>query len=369
MHYLQVPTTRSLSIVGTDDPVYRERKETGAILIRVSPSHVRIGSFEVFHYRGQFNLVRTLADLVIEEHFPELQHLNDSERYLALLGTVVRSTARLMAQWQAIRFAHGVMNTDNFSILGLTIDYGPFAFMDFYDPSFICNHSDYDGRYAFDQQPYIAKWNMERFADALVSLPNMTDSAHVRKILDEYDKFYEDTYYELMSKKLGLESINKSLVDELLGIMAHNYLDYTNMFRTLSNFDLRIGNTTDTTTWKLVTEDQFITRFFSSGTSCQVQRMRDWLKLYKEVLSKQLDLSDVDQLSSLRIKMHQVNPKYIMRNYLLQVAIEKAQKKDFTEIERLLQILRRPFDEQPENESYASDAPQWASKIRISCSS
>jgi uncharacterized protein YdiU (UPF0061 family) len=363
MHHLRIPTTRSLSIVGTDDTIYRERRETGAMLIRVCPSHVRIGNFEVFHYRGKFDLVRKLADFVIEENFTELQQLGEGERYLALFRTIVESTAKLMAQWQAVGFAHGVMNTDNFSILGLTIDYGPFAFLDNYDPEFICNHSDYEGRYAFDQQPEIGRWNMERLADAFTSLPNLSDVKQVRKIyLDLYDTIYEKEYYELMSAKLGLDSINKQLVDELLGIMAHNFIDYTNMFRALGN--LMVENGTNTTT-----ENQFISRFFSSSASCQVERMQKWLKVYKETLAKQTDFNDAKQVDKLRAKMHGVNPKYIMRNYLLQVAIEKAHKKDFSEVERLLEILRRPYDEQPENESYADDAPQWASKIQISCSS
>ena len=158
MHALGVPTTRALCVVGTDLGVSREGVETGALVVRMAPSHVRFGSFEVFPYRGQLDEVRTLADYVIGRFFPHL--VGNSDRYPLFLGEVVTRTARLMAEWQAVGFAHGVMNTDNMSILGLTLDYGPFGFVEEFDPGFICNHSDESGRYAFDQQPKIGYWNL-----------------------------------------------------------------------------------------------------------------------------------------------------------------------------------------------------------------
>jgi uncharacterized protein YdiU (UPF0061 family) len=368
MHFLGIPTTRSLSITGTDDPVYRETVETGAMLIRVGPSHVRIGNFELFHYRRQFDLVRKLADLVIDEHFSDLKSKDETERYLEFFRIVVQRTAKLMAQWQSVGFAHGVMNTDNFSILGLTIDYGPFGFLDNYDPGYICNHSDYDGRYAFDKQPSIAHWNMKKLSDALSSLPGMNGDK-IDQILQEYDEIFKREYYSIMSAKLGLDGSNQKIVDELLKIMEFNAIDHTNLFRALGNLNHRNDNGTDVNS-RLLSDDQFVARFFANSASCQVGRIQAWLKTYREALQLEgVDVTNVEQLTKLQEKMHKINPKYIMRNYILQTAIEMAQKKNFTEVERLSHILRRPYDEQPENEKYAADAPQWAKKIQISCSS
>ncbi|HEY8061916.1 MAG TPA: YdiU family protein, partial [Gemmatimonadales bacterium] len=170
MHGLGNPTTRSLAIIGSDAPVYRERVEGAALLVRVAPTHVRFGSFEVFASRGQDALVRQLADYVIEQYFPNLLTLPEHERYLAWLGTVIDRTARLMAAWLSVGFAHGVMNTDNMSIVGITLDYGPFGWMDAFDRGFIPNHSDPAGRYAFDQQPRVGLWNCARLAEAILPL-------------------------------------------------------------------------------------------------------------------------------------------------------------------------------------------------------
>ena len=177
MHGLGVPTTRALCIVGSSEPVVRERVERAAALVRLSPSHVRFGTFEVFQRRGQHAHVRQLADYVIGQHFPELSGLPD--RFARFLSEVVARTARLVAMWQAHGFAHGVLNTDNMSVLGLTLDYGPFGFIDDFDPGYVCNHSDYAGRYAFDQQPAVGLWNLTRLADSLSSLltPEQTEAA------------------------------------------------------------------------------------------------------------------------------------------------------------------------------------------------
>jgi hypothetical protein len=357
MHYLGIPTTRSLSIVGTDDPVYREKVETGAMLIRVAPSHVRFGNFDIFNDREQYHLVKRLADHVIQEHFPTL---TGEDRYIEFFRIIVQRTAKLMAQWQAVGFAHGVMNTDNFSILGLTIDYGPFGFLDAYDPEYVCNHSDYGGRYAFDAQPSIGKWNLKRLEEALSTLLKRDGIVN-----EMYDRVYENEYNELMAKKLVLDTPNRELVNELLAIMQRNSIDYTNMFRALGN--LSHGNSSSD---NMMSDEQFVSRFFGSNTTCQIERMSKWLQSYREELKKQgVDVTDNTQLQSLQIKMNKTNPKYIMRNYMLQEAIEQAQKKNFSEVERLLNILRRPYDEQPENEKYAADAPTWAKQIQISCSS
>ncbi|HMZ56797.1 MAG TPA: YdiU family protein, partial [Nitrospira sp.] len=158
MHGLGIPTTRALCLVGSDEKVYREQVETGATIVRMAPSHVRFGSFEIFYYRKQHEHLQRLADHVIESYFPHLA--STADKYLRFFAEVAERTAALIAQWQAVGWSHGVLNTDNMSILGLTLDYGPYGFMDDYDPGFICNHSDYNGRYAFNQQPYIGLWNL-----------------------------------------------------------------------------------------------------------------------------------------------------------------------------------------------------------------
>ncbi|MGH7714398.1 MAG: protein adenylyltransferase SelO, partial [Vulcanimicrobiaceae bacterium] len=191
MDALGVPTTRALCIAGSDEVVYRERAETAAVLTRLSPSHVRFGTFEFFHYRGRADLVKRLADYVIDRFYPELRASDAAQPYLALLREVVARTARLMAKWQAVGFAHGVMNTDNMSILGLTIDYGPYGFMDAYKPGFICNHTDEMGRYAFDRQPTIALWNCYALAEAMSSLIELESA---KAILEGFEDILRDAY-------------------------------------------------------------------------------------------------------------------------------------------------------------------------------
>jgi uncharacterized protein YdiU (UPF0061 family) len=199
MHGLGIPTTRALCIIGSDEKVWRESIETGAMLVRMAPTHVRFGSFEVFYYRRQVDHLKRLADYVIEQHFPHL--ISMSDRYVAFYAEVVSRTARLIAQWQAVGFAHGVMNTDNMSILGLTLDYGPFGFMDDYDAGFICNHSDHHGRYAFDQQPYIGLWNLRCLAQALLPLAS---EEPLKAALHTYESEHNARYTELRGRKVGL---------------------------------------------------------------------------------------------------------------------------------------------------------------------
>ena len=195
MRSLGIPTTRALCLVGSDHAVYREQVETGAMLVRMAPSHVRFGTFEIFYYRKQHEQLKILADYIIANHFP---HLVDANKYARFFSEVVERTARLIAQWQAVGWAHGVMNTDNMSIHGITLDYGPFGFMDDYDPGFICNHSDHNGRYAFNQQPYIGLWNLSCLAQALLPLAEKED---LKAALDRYTPLCEGKYMELMRAK------------------------------------------------------------------------------------------------------------------------------------------------------------------------
>ena len=347
MHGLGIPTSRALCIVGSDEEVYRETVESAAVVTRLSPSSVRFGSFEVFYYRKQFQQITQLADYVIGKHYPHLDKVPD--KYAGFLQEVLVRTARLMAQWQAVGFSHGVMNTDNMSILGLTFDYGPFGFMENYDPGYICNHSDHRGRYAYDQQPQIALWNLSALAQALSPL---VPQELAEEILENYGDIFSAHYVELMCNKLGIKYAGLedfSLIRPLLEMMQASNVDYTNLFRELGNFNSAAeGNNK-----KL--RDQFVDR----------TAFDDWATLYGTRLC-----AEGCQDGERKIKMDKVNPKYILRNYLAQTAISKAEKeRDFSEVDRLLKLLSIPFDEQPGMESYAAPSPEWARHLEVSCSS
>lgn len=347
MHGLGIPTTRALCIVGSDLEVYRETVENAATLLRMAPSHVRFGSFEVFYYREQLTEIKTLADYVIARHYPELA--NAENPYYAFLCEVVMRTARLIAQWQAVGFAHGVMNTDNMSILGITLDYGPFGFLDQYEHGYICNHSDHHGRYAFDQQPDIAGWNLSCLAQALV--PLMTVEA-AQEALNVYGAEFTARYVELMGRKLGLAQTGQhdvELITSLLDLLHQNKVDYTIFFRSLSDFRQAQGEANTRL------RDMFLDRAAFDA----------WAEGYGARLRAQ-GMPDGER----KVHMDAVNPKYILRNYLAQIAIDKASKqRDFSEIDRLLALLKTPFSEQPEMEVYAAPPPDWAGRIQVSCSS
>ncbi|HUW27048.1 MAG TPA: YdiU family protein [Sulfuriferula sp.] len=346
IHGLGIPTTRALSIVGSADEVYREQIETAAVVMRMAPSFVRFGSFEVFFSRGQPEAIRILADYVIARHYPEL--VDAPDKYPLFLRAVVLATARLMAQWQAVGFAHGVMNTDNMSILGLTLDYGPFGFLDVYDPGYICNHSDQGGRYAFDQQPDIGSWNLTRLAQALTPLMEV-DAA--KEALNIYPAAFATRYIDLMSAKLGIVPGKDSvpLITSMLDILHSNHVDYTMFWRALCDFDSSAGAV------NAPLRDLFPDRAAFDA----------WAMGYRTRL--QMENS---QDTARRDAMRRANPKYILRNHLAEIAIRRAcDDHDFSEVDRLLDLLRRPFDEQPENAAYASAPPDWASHISVSCSS
>ena len=345
MHALGIPTTRALAIVGSDRPVYREDEETAALVTRLAPSFVRFGSFEVFYYRNQIESIRQLADYVIARHYPELSALADP--YPEFLRQVARSTAELMAQWQAVGFSHGVMNTDNMSILGLTLDYGPFGFLDAFDPGYVCNHSDTSGRYAFDQQPDVAAWNLTKLAQTLVPLMSVEAASQA---ISEYPQLFGRAYLERMAAKFGLPpgSETATLVMDALQLLAQNHVDYTIFLRRLCNFDS--GENAPNTL-----RDLFLDRAAFDA----------WAARYAAALRQQGSV-DTERAAAMR----RVNPKYILRNHLAEIAIRRAaDDRDYSEVNRLHALLARPFDEQPEYEAYAAEPPDWARKIEVSCSS
>ncbi len=346
MHGLGIPTTRALCLVGSDDKVYREQVETAATIVRMAPSHVRFGTFEIFYYRKQHEHLKVLADYVIDQHFP---HLRDaSEKYARFFAEVVERTAQLVAKWQAVGWAHGVLNTDNMSILGITLDYGPYGFMDDYDPGFICNHSDHNGRYAFNQQPYIGLWNLSCLAQTLLPL---APKEELKAALDSYQTSVDRHYRGLMRAKLGLvekRAEDEGLLQDLQSLLVGSRVDYTIFWRELGTFSSAAGATNDRL------REHFLNR----------ERFDVWAEQYCARL-----LSEQSRDEERRHRMDRVNPKYILRNYLAQGAIEKAQQKDYSEIDRLLTLLQNPFSEQAGMDFYAAAPPNWGKHISVSCSS
>lgn len=353
MHGLGIPTTRALCLVGSDDKVYREQIETGATLVRMAPSHVRFGTFEIFYYRRQHDSLRVLADYVIDQHFPHLRGAAD--RYARFFAEVVERTANLIAHWQAVGWAHGVMNTDNMSIHGITLDYGPFGFMDDYDPGFVCNHSDHNGRYAFDQQPYIGLWNLSCLAQTLLPL---ADKDSLKAALDRYTSLFEQRYRSLMRMKLGLteeRAADDELIRDFLGLLQESRADYTIVFRELGTFATLAPPAPSPGEGKGEgLRDHFLDR----------ERFDEWAMRYRDRLR-----SEASRDEERRERMNRVNPKYVLRNYLAQTAIEKARQKDFSEIDRLLTLLQDPYTGQPGMDGYAAAPPDWGKHLSVSCSS
>ncbi len=331
MHGLHIPTTRALAIVGSDHPVYRERVEPAAVLVRLASTHIRFGSFEMYAHIAQPGFVRELADFVLAHHLP---HLPPGD-YGGLLHTAAERTARTVAAWQAVGFTHGVLNTDNMSILGLTLDYGPFAFMETFDPLFVPNHTDSEGRYAYGRQPTIALWNLGCLAHALKEIVPVESA---RAALASYARVYAAAYEQQFAAKLGFTEWrgedDQSLLADLFKLLARQRADYPTFFRALSRFDLPAAR----------------------------EQLGTWAERYAERLAV-----DGRDPAERRAAMDRANPKYVLRTHLAQRAIERAERKDFAEVDRLLAILRDPFAEQPAHDDYA--APGGESHVQLSCSS
>jgi len=357
MHALGIPTTRALSVTGSDQRIMRETVESAAVVARMAPSFVRFGSFEHWFYRDKPEELRILADYVISTFYPELTA--EPNPYTALLAEVTRRTARMIAHWQAAGFMHGVMNTDNMSILGLTIDYGPFGFMEAFDPGHVCNHTDQQGRYSYANQPQVGHWNCYALGQALLPLIGDVDDAQAA--LGVYQPEFAETLDALMHAKLGLRTVrdeDRALFNAMFELMQAGGVDFSRFFRALGNLTVELStNALDTGGAQhpdSALRDMFIERAAFDA----------WALQYRQRLSVENSV-DADR----KAQMDRVNPKYILRNYLAQVAIDKAQQKDFSEIAKLLAILEHPFDEQTEHEAYAALPPDWASHLEVSCSS
>ena len=350
---LGIPTTRALSVVGADLPVRREEIETAAVVARVAPSFVRFGSFEHWASRERKAELRQLADYVIATFRPECR--DAANPYAALLADVSRRTGELMAHWMAVGFMHGVMNTDNMSILGLTLDYGPFGFMEAFDAGHICNHSDTHGRYTFRNQPHVAQWNLYRLADALLPLIGKPTAAQAA-VDDHFGTAFEARFEQLMCAKLGFRaalSDDETFIGETFGLLQQHRPDFTQFFRALSQLPAAVDREIQAKT------DAPLRDMFVDRTACDA-----WLANWRARLA-QTPWDDEARQTAMRA----ANPKYVLRNWLVEVAIRKARDKDFSEVEHLLACLRRPFDEQPEFEHYAALPPDWANGLEVSCSS
>ncbi len=353
MHALGVPTTRALCLNGSPAPVYREEVETAAVVTRLAPSFIRFGHFEHFAARGQEAELRQLADYVIDRYYPECRTAEATARlganpYAALLQAVSERTAALLAQWQAIGFCHGVMNTDNMSILGLTIDYGPFQFLDAFDPGHICNHSDSQGRYAFNRQPNVAYWNLFCLAEAL--MPLIGEAEIAQAALESYKTVFPAEFIARMRAKLGLlqpapGDADAALIDALLQLLAAGRVDYPIFWRRLSHARAS-GDYAPVS-------DLFLDR---AGWDA-------WLPAYQERTAQ----TDPAQAA---VAMLGANPKFVLRNHLGEEAIRAAKAGDFSVLHTLQTLLETPFDEHAEQDArWADFPPAWASTIEISCSS
>lgn len=348
MHGLGIPTTRALALVVSDDPVYRETVETAAIVTRASPSFVRFGTFE--HFANSSVNQRALLDHVVDRFYPDCRRaLENKDDYAGLavcfLDHVVRRTARLMADWMTVGFCHGVMNTDNMSVLGLTIDYGPYGFMDAFQANHICNHTDSQGRYAWNAQPSVGHWNLFRLAGSLIVLGAEQDA--LKMVLDNYESVFLKAYQHNMCRKFGLrrwEAADQELVDSWWKLLHTTHADFTLSFRGLAD--------------ALDQPDHYAGQFSDAGMA------RAWLDTYASRVGR-----DAMPSHERKAAMNAVNPLYVLRNHVAQKAIDAAQDGDASVIDTLLMLLRDPYVQRDGYEAFASTPPASAAHIQVSCSS
>ena len=353
MAALDIPTTRALSVVGSHAPVRRETMETAAVVARLAPSFIRFGSFEHWAAKGKTTELRQLADYVIDRFRPECR--DAANPYGALLADLGRRTGELIPRWQPVCFMHGVMNTDNMSILGLTLDYGPFGFMDAFDPHHICNHSDDRGRYSYKSQPQIGHWNLYALGSALAPLIGEPEDVQAA-IETSYAPAFEGHFMDLMRAKLGLARAlpgDEDFIGDTFGMLQQQHPDYTQFFRRLGTLPAKVDDAT-----RLATDaplrDLVIDR----------DGLDAWLALWRARLAAE-GRPDAERQAA----MMRVNPKYVLRNWIAESAIRAAQGGNFSEVDRVLACLASPFDDQPHNERYAAPPPDWAAGLAVSCSS
>ena len=371
MFHLGVPTTRALSLALTGEQVERDmfydghpRREPGAVVCRLAPSFTRFGSFQIFAARGETGVLSQLLDYTIETDFPALG-APSPEVYLRCFEEVCRRTAELMVHWMRVGFVHGVMNTDNMSILGLTIDYGPYGWLEDYDPNWTPNTTDAaTRRYRFGHQPQVALWNLARLAEALTPLIQLT--AGLERALADYQSCFQRGWQNMMAQKLGLKAFvagsDEALVGELLSVLSLVETDMTIFFRRLALLPGDPQSAAAAGDEALMAP--LMAAYYRPEQLIATTRGRigGWLRAYIRRIGQD---GTPDALR--RKRMNAVNPKYVLRNYLAQLAIDKAEAGDFAMVSELLDLLRRPYDEQPGREAFAEKRPEWA-RNRPGCS-
>ncbi len=360
MHALGIPTTRALCVTGSPAPVRREEVETAAVVTRLAPSFIRFGHFEHFSHSGRHEELRQLADFVLDHFYPDCREA-DGNPYAALLAAVTRRSAELVAQWQAVGFCHGVLNTDNMSILGLTLDYGPFQFLDGFDPGHVCNHSDQGGRYAYARQPNIVYWNLFCLGQAL--LPLLDDTQQALDALEPYKTLFPAALQRRMNAKLGLtepRAGDTELTEDLLQLLSRERTDYTIFWRRLSLATGHAEGTAAGPPWQTV-RDLFL----------QPDDFDRWTVRWQQRLAIDADpaADPASRLAQVRERMLHANPRVVLRNHLGELAIRQAQAGDLSALQRLQAALARPYDEMPGSADLADFPPDWAATISISCSS
>ena len=327
MHNLKIPTTRSLAVVKTGEKVYRETVKEGAVLTRVASSHIRFGTFQYISQWGSKEQLKALADYSIKRHYPNIK--DDENKYINFLKEVIKAQASLVAKWQTVGFIHGVMNTDNMTISGETIDYGPCAFMDTYNPDTVFSSIDTSGRYSYKNQPKMLGWNLCRFAESLLPLfsDDQNEAVNIaQEAISTYNDIFYNNWMSIMRSKLGLfneEVLDKAIIEDLLSIMEKYKEDYTNTFVSL-------------TTGKNMDKDMFISEEF-----------KNWYKVWKERLTRQENSSD--EINKL---MKESNPYVIPRNHRVEEAIEAAEKGDLSVMINLIEVLSRPYEYSDDNDDY-----------------
>ena len=373
MHGLGIPTTRALALVVSDEPVARETMETAAVVTRMAPSFVRFGSFEHWGFNDRPDLLRILADYVIGKFYPEcLEAPGEHGPLLALLDAVMRRTARLMAGWQAVGFCHGVMNTDNMSVLGLTLDYGPYGFMDAFQADHICNHTDTQGRYSWNRQPSVGLWNLYRLAGALHAL--IPDVDALRGVLDGYEAEFGKAFHERMAAKLGLaqwQADDEPLLEDLWRLMHANRADFTLSFRRLADA-VRGSRQGSLPPGRSQGKDGPL-----GGPQAAGAAWGPFLDLFIDRAAAQAwwerlrarHEAEGRAPAERAAAMDRANPLYVLRNHLAELAIRAAAEGDVSEIDTLLMLLADPYTERPGFERYANLPPDWAAGIEVSCSS
>lgn len=368
MHHLGIPTTRALSLVTTGERVIRDMfydgnpvAEPGAVVCRTAPSFTRFGSFEILNARRDIELLRKLADYTLRTDFPHLGEPSQ-ETYLAWFDEVCRLTATMIVHWQRVGFVHGVMNTDNMSILGLTIDYGPYGWLENYDPNWTPNTTDAGGRrYRFGNQPQIAYWNLVQLANALHPLIGQIEP--LEQTLTHFGESFAQDWRNMMADKLGLVNFmpdtDEDLVGELLALLQSAETDMTLFFRSLARIDSNPPSLNDDALMTPLRDAYYDSAQLTPDLQARTGR---WLKYYLARIRRDGIPDEVR-----RQRMNAVNPKYVLRNYLAQQAIDRAEQGDYSMIETLQTLLQRPYDEQPEHEAFAAKRPDWA-RHRPGCS-